>query len=258
MHRPGVSVFVLLMAIAVPLRARGQSEYDAVRDNPFSRLLVAGTVSTLGVGVHAGTNLEPRVDLRAFGNYTNVNHSFTQSGFHVGLNISMANFGAKVDLYPLRRFPLRISPGYLFFNGNRIAAALHAEKDATFTINNVQYASDNAHPVYGTGSLKLSGSGFMATAGLGHFLSHTYKRLSFPFEAGAAFINTPVARFNLFGDVCNLTIRSCQPAAQFPMFATNLAAQVKSWNQRVAPFHIYPIVEGGVAYSFSFRPRGVY
>lgn len=259
MHRPGAGLFVLLLAIAMPMGARGQAEYDAEQDHPFSRVLLGGTVSTLGIGVHTGSNLGPKVDLRTFGDYTNINHGFMQSGFRIALNVNMANFGAKVDFYPLHRFPLRISPGYLFYNGDRVAASLKAETGATFTINNVQYASDNAHPVYGTGRLKLSGNGFMVTAGMGHFLSHSYKHLTFPFEAGVAFISTPVAQFNLYGEVCSeTTVLYCQPAAQFPTFATNLAAQVKTWNQEVAPYHIYPIFEGGVAYSFGFRRRGVY
>ncbi len=259
MHRPGVGFFALLLAIAMPMRARGQAEYDAEQEHPFSRVLLAGTVSTLGIGINTATNLGPKVDLRTFGDYTNINHSFAQSGFHIGLNIGMANFGAKADLYPLHRFPLRISPGYLFYNGDRIAANLRAETGATFTINNVQYASDDQHPVYGIGRLKLSGGGFMVTAGLGHFLSHSYKRLTFPFEAGVAFISTPVAQFNLYGEVCSMTnVRFCQPAAQFPTFATNLVAQVKTWNHEVAPYRIYPIFEGGVAYSFGLRRRGVY
>jgi len=253
------STWVLLLAIAIPLRSHGQSEWDAERDNPFSRLLLAGTVSTLGIGVHSGTNLGPKVDLRVFGNYTNLTHKFTQSGFHIALNVGMANFGAKVDVYPIRRFPLRISPGYLFYNGNRIAASLHAERSASFTINNVDYASDNAHPVYGTGRLKLSGSGFMLTAGLGHFLSHSSRRLTFPFDAGVVFINQPVALFNLYGQVCSENLTSfCEPAAQFPTFATNLAAQIKTWNHLVAPYHVYPVFEGGVAYSFRLRHRAVY
>jgi hypothetical protein len=235
----------------------GQSIYDAERDNPFSRLTFGGTVGTLGVGAAAATNLGPRADLRLFGNYTNLTHNFTQSGFRVALNIGMANVGGKVDLYPLRRFPLRISPGYLFFNGNRLAARLHAQPGATFTINNVEYASSTTQPVYGTGRLTLGGSGFMATAGLGHFLSHTYRRLTFPFEAGVVFIPTPVAQFNLYGQVCSQDANAfCQPASQFPEFSANLAAQVRSWNHTVAPYHIYPIMQGGVSYTFGWHHRG--
>jgi hypothetical protein len=236
----------------------GQAEYSGERGGAFSRFVMGATVSSLGIGVDAGTNLGPRLDIRVFGNYTNLNHNFRQSGFHVALNVGLANSGAKVDFYPLHRFPLRVSPGYLYFNQNRVAAVLHAEQDATFTINNVDYASDNANPVYGSGRLRLWGSGFMATTGLGHIVSHARKRFTFPFEAGVAFINAPIAQFNLFGNVCTVNgPRVCEPAAQFPSFATNLAAQVATWNRRVAPFHVYPILEGGVAYSFTLRRRGV-
>lgn len=284
----GVGVCVMLFAVSITLRAQllpwpsssfpagipmyeepdpmggggaggggGQVEYDAERGQPFSRLLFGATVSTLGIGVQTGTNLGPRVDVRLFGNYTSINYNFTQSGFRIALNVGMANTGAKVDFYPLRRIPLRISPGYLYFNRNRVTAQLLAEPNATFTLNNVDYATANANPVHGTGRLLLGGNGLMATAGLGHYVSHTYKRLTFPFEGGVVFIRQPVAQFNLYGTVCNETLpHFCEPAAQFPTFATNLAAQVRSWNRRVAPFHIYPILVGGVAYSFNFPRRG--
>ena len=98
----------------------------------------------------------------------------------------------------------------------------------------------------------------MVTTGVGHIVSHGRKRFTFPFEAGVAFINTPVAQFNLLGHVCSVgDTRVCMPASQFPTFAENLATQVASWNRRVAPFHIYPIIEAGVAYSFPIRRRGV-
>ena len=235
----------------------GQATYSAERGGAFSRFAAGATVSSLGIGVTAGTNLGPRLDLRLFGNYTNFTHRYTNSGFRIALNIGMANAGAMADYYPIARFPLRISPGYLYFNQNRVAAEIRAQQDAIFTINHVDYLSDNADPVHGTGRLVLGGSGFMVTTGIGHIVSHTRKRLTFPFEIGVAFINTPAAQFNLLGKICSQTDPMfCTPAAEFPTFAENLAEQLKSWNNRVAPFHIYPILQGGVAYSFSLRRRG--
>ena len=236
----------------------GQAESSAERGNAFSRLAVGATVSTLGIGAQVGTNLGSRLDVRLFGSYDNLTHHFTRSRFRIALDIGFANAGFKVDVYPLRRFPLRVTPGYLFFNQNSLDATLHATPGATFTINNVEYASSSTSPVHGTGGLSLGGSGFMAMAGLGHVVSRARRRFTFPFEAGVVFINRPIAQFNLLGEVCSASGRSfCQPAAQFPTFADNLAAQVVSWNHTVAPYHIYPIVEGGVNYSFTLRRRGV-
>jgi hypothetical protein len=242
-----------------PMGGGGQTVYSARRGSAFSRLSTGLAVSSLGIGIQAATNLGPRSDLRGFGNYTNLTHRYTQSGFQIALNVGMANAGAMLDFYPLHRFPLRFSPGFLYLNQNRVAAELRARQNATFTINNVDYASDNTDPVHGTGRLLLGGSGLMLTTGLGRFVSHDHKRFTFPFEAGVAFINTPVAQFNLLGHVCDVNNPGfCQSAAQFPTFAQNLAAQLASWNRRVSPFHIYPILQGGFSYSFTLRRRGVY
>jgi hypothetical protein len=249
------AVLLFFPVVAAPIF--GQAQYSAERGSAFSRFAAGVTVSTLGIGVAAGTNLSPRFDMRLFGNYTNLTHRYTQSGFQVALNVGMANAGASLDFYPLHRFPVRISPGYLYFNQNRVAAGVRAQQNATFTINNVDYLSDNADPVHGTGRLLLGGSGFTATAGIGHIVSRRERRITFPFEVGVAFIHTPVAQFSLLGRVCSVADPGfCQPAAQFPTFAENLAAQLTTWNRRVAPFHIYPILQGGVAYSFTFRRRG--
>jgi hypothetical protein len=239
--------------------ADGQAEYSAERGAAFSRASAGLTVSSLGIGVAGATNLAQHLDLRLFGDYTNLTHRYTRSRFQIALNVGLANAGAAVDFYPMARFPLRISPGFLYFNENRVTAELHAEPGATLTMNNVEYASDGSDPVHGTGRLYLGGAGFMATTGLGRIVSHTHKRFTFPFEAGVLFIPTPSAQFNLLGSVCDATRPSlCQPAAQFPAFEQNRIAQLATWNRRLGPFHIYPIVKGGVSYSFPLRRRAAY
>ena len=237
----------------------GQAEPTAIRNEAFTRATLGVTVSPLGIGPQAGTNLGPRVDTRLFGNYLSLTHNFTQSGFNIDLNLNMVNTGAKVDFYPGLRFPVRITPGFLYFNQNRIRADLRAaERGATFTLNNVDYMSDPSNPIHGTGRLRLGGTGFLITTGWGHIISHTRKRFTYPFELGVVFIDTPKVDFYLFGNVCQVHGTNCQPAATFPTFSSNLAAQVKSWNNRVQPFHVYPILEGGVAYSFSIHRRDIY
>lgn len=206
----------------------------------------------LGTGAEVATNLSTRLDLRAIGHYTNFTYTFPQSGFNIGLNIGFANAGSYVDYYPFHK-AFRISAGYLYYNTNRVRANLQAGPGATFTINNVDYYSDNADPVNGVGRLILGGTGPLLTTGYGHILSRTNKHFSFPFEAGAAFINTPQVSFYLNGDVCAPQGNHCQNVNTYPGFAANLAAQLASWNKRVEPFHIYPLIQGGIAYTFRIR-----
>lgn len=231
--------------------AYGQVEPSASADRYLTRLSLGGSLSTLGTGGELATNLPYRLDLRLVGNFLDFNWKMTDSGFYVVVNTEFANTGVLVDYYPWKA--LRISPGLLFYNTDRIRGDVQAQNGATFTINNVTYASQDSNPVHGTGRLLLAGRGFMAMAGWGHYVSRSEKRWSFPVEGGVAFIRTPSATFNLQGNVCSAQGTDCQPAATFPLFESNLAAQVAAWNNDVKPFHIYPIVEGGVTYTFRYR-----
>ncbi len=235
----------------VPGGASGQVEPSAYADRYLTRLSLGGSVSTLGTGGELATNLPYRLDLRVVGNFFDFNWKMTDSGFYVVVNTELANTGALADYYPWKS--LRISPGFLYYNTDRIRGDVQAAPGATFTINNVNYASQNSNPIHGTGRLQLRGAGFLAMAGWGHYVSRNEKRWSFPFEGGVAFINTPTATFSLQGNVCNAQGQDCQPAATFPGFQSNLAAQIATWNNDVKPFHIYPIVEGGVTYTFRYR-----
>jgi hypothetical protein len=233
----------------------GQVEPSAMSGGPFSRLTFGATVSSLGVGMQAGTSLGPFFDVRGFGNYLNLNHSWTDSGFDLKLNIEYPNAGVKLDIYPLRRFPLRFTPGYLFFNQNRIRVDYRAQQGTTFTLNHIDWRSDDADPVHGTGFVPLSGTGFMIMAGPGRIVARSGRRWTFPLEAGVVFLDTPVITFNMLGQICASNQTRCQPAATFPTFAVNLVEQVARWNRRAAVYHTYPIFEAGVAYTFSWRRR---
>jgi hypothetical protein len=234
----------------------GQAYPSAIKGGPFAHVVAGVTVSSLGIGAQLGTRVSPHFDARLFGNYLNLTHRFTDSGFDMKLNMNLPNIGAKVDFYPLHRFPLRISPGYLFFNQNQVRVDYRAQPGNTFTVNNINWRSDDADPVRGIGHLSLQGTGPMITAGLGHIMSHSSRRFTFPFEVGVVFIHTPVVTLTMQGQICADGQSQCQPAATYPTFAENLSQQVADWNRTAAPYHVYPIVEGGVAYSFNWSRRG--
>lgn len=235
------------------MRGGGQAEPSAYRIERFTRLSFFLSASSLGIGEQMSSNLSPHLDLRIFGNRASITtHHFSQKDFGIAVNLGFANVGAMADAYPFHK-PFRFSGGYLFYNGDRVRADLHADQDAVFTINDVDWLSDNADPVRGTGRLTLGGKGFLLTAGYGRTVSRSEKHFSFPVEAGVALINTPKATLDLAGQICTAQGINCQPAATYPGFADALAAQLATWNKNAAPFHIFPIIEGGVAYTFRIR-----
>lgn len=234
-------------------RDASETEPSAYRIERFSRASLFLSVSSLGIGGQLSTNTSPHLDVRVFGNRASITtHHWSQNDFSIGVNAGFANMGAMADGYPFR-LPFRFSGGYLFYNGDRVRADLHAKQNAVFTINDTDWISDNADPVHGTGRLTLGGNGFVLTAGYGRMVSRSKKHFSFPFEAGVAFINRPVVTLNLAGQICTTQGLNCQPAATYPGFANALAAQLATWNHDAAPFHIYPVVQGGVTYTFRIR-----
>lgn len=249
------SSFILNTGMAVE-DGGGQIEPSAWRLERFSRLSLYTAVSSLGVGEHVSTNVSPNLDVRLFENFFPVNHGFSRDEFNFGVHIRFADAGLAADYYPFHR-PFHISPGFLFYNRNRVNVSVRAQPNADFTINNIDWYSDNADPVYGTGRLDAGGSGFMVTAGYGRITSHSEKHWTFPFQAGVAFINKPKVSFNMYGEICDSSGTNCQAAATYPGFANALAAQVVTWNNDFAPYHIFPIVEGGVAYTFDLRGRSL-
>jgi hypothetical protein len=232
----------------------GETQPSAYRIERFSRLSFYTALSPLGLGEHVSTNVSPQIDLRLFGNYFSLNHSLTRSQVRIAANGEFKNVGALIDYYPFHK-PFRFSPGFLFYNGNRIRVDLKGEQDAALTLNNIDFFSDNADPLRGTGRLTLGGTGFVLTAGYGRITSRSEKHFSFPFEAGVAFIDTPRATLTVAGQACSASGTDCQAAANFPGFANALAAELVTLNRHLAPLHTYPIVEGGVAYTFSLPRR---
>lgn len=234
-------------------RDASETEPSAYRIERFTRASLFLSVSSLGIGGQLSTNVSPHLDVRVFGNRASItSHHWSQNDFSIAVNAGFANVGAMADAYPFR-LPFRLSAGYLFYNGDRIRADLHAKQNSVFSINDTDWVSDNADPVHGTGRATLGGNGFVLTAGYGRMVSRSEKHFSFPFEAGVAFIDKPMVAINLEGQICTRQGLNCQPAATYPGFADALAAQTATWNRDAAPFHIYPIVQGGVTYTFRIR-----
>lgn len=231
----------------------GQADPSAYRIERFTRASLFLSVSSFGIGGQISTNVSPHLDVRLFGNRASITtHHWSRQDFSIRVNAGFANMGAMADGYLFHK-PFRLSAGYLAYNGDRVRADLGAKQDAVFTINNTDWISDNADPVHGTGLLTLGGRGLILTSGYGRMVSRTEKHWSFPFEAGVAFINRPRVTLDLNGQICTAQGVNCQPAATFPGFADALTAQVADWNKNAEPFHIYPIVQGGVTYTFRIR-----
>jgi hypothetical protein len=229
---------------------------------PFSRIAFFGGFSPLGIGFQTATNLNRHFNLRANGNYFNYTASnISTEGFDVTAKLKMSSAGASLDYYPFHA-GFRVSPGVLFYNQNHADATFVAASGTSFTLdNNTYYSASGANAVVGQGAFGLGNGSpaFTATTGWGNVIPASGRHLSFPFEIGAAFIKSPTVALNLSGFVCNAQGQNCVNVATDATAQSDLAAQVKKYQNDVNLLKTYPIVSFGVAYNFRLvRYRSTY
>ncbi len=245
---------------------RSSVNNPVVPAGPFSRVAFGGGVSPLGIQMQLATNLNSHLNLRSTGNFFNYSTNFTTNGINATAKLNMASAGASVDVYPFHA-GFRISPGLLFYNQNQLTAAAVVAGGTSFTLNSQTFYSANANsatgatPVNGNGVLGLNARkpAFTITTGWGNMIPNKGGHWSFPFEIGAAFIGAPTVNLALNGWACydqaqtqctNIASTTNPIAIQVQ---SDLTTQVAKWTTDLNPLRTYPIVSGGIAYSFRIR-----
>ena len=236
-------------------------------DRPFSKIALGPSFSLLGVGLDLTTNLNRHLNLRASGGFLDQPIHFTTNGFHADAKLKLASTRASLDIYPFRS-GFRISPGLMAYNQNRITGTESIAGGASFTLNGDTFYSDNANvatgavPVYGSALLNLHATqpAFTITAGWGNPLARN-GHWSFPFEAGIALVGAPAVNVNLAGWACldqaqtqcaDLSNQNSPIAVQVQ---NDLQAEIGKWKSDLDPLKTFPIIKGGVTYSFNVRRR---
>ena len=258
---------VLIAAVpALVAQTAPPTRYASDSSSPLSRMAFGGGVSPLGIQLQVATNLNRHFNLRGTGNSLNYSTNFTTDGINATGKLNFASAGASLDIYPFRS-GFRISPGALFYNQNQLTAAATVPGGSSFTLSGQTFYSANtnattgATPVTGSGILGLNtrNPAFTITTGWGNMIPRKGGHWSFPFEAGVAFIGAPTLNVNLGGWVCldqaqtqcsnfGSTANPIGLSAQ-----SNLQMQVAKWTNDLNPMRTYPILSGGLAYSFRVR-----
>jgi hypothetical protein len=224
---------------------------------PLSRFALGGGISTMGINLQAATSLSRYMNLRASGNVLNYTaNNITTNGFTVDAKLNFATAGASVDFYPFPGHGFRLSPGALFYNHNEANATFTVAGGTSFSLNNTTYYASASNPVLGNGSLALhkQNPAFTMTTGWGNMIPRKGGHWSFPFEIGAAFTGAPTLNIALTsGQICDAQGQNCVAVATNANVQQNLAAQVAKYTSDLNPLKIYPIVSGGLAYSFKTR-----
>lgn len=204
-------------------------------------------VSTLGIGGEAALPLGHRSNVRVGFNLFNYSHTFDKDGVTYKGTLNLRSAQATYDFFPIGGF--HISPGVLLYNGNNLTANASVPGGQTFTLNNVNYLSDAADPVAGTGKLSLSKAAPMVLVGLGNLVPRSH-HFSTTFEVGAAYQGPPRVLLNLTGSVCDSTGTFCRSISSDPTVQSNIAAEQSKLDKKASPFRFYPVISFGIGYKF--------
>ena len=230
----------------------------------FSRMGVGGGISPLGIGIRGAVILAEGMDLRVETNlFFYDTGRFEINGFNVDANFHMDSINTKFDWYPTKG-PWRITPGIMWFNGNRISATLDLVGGTNFTLSGKNYWSATANsttgatPVTGNVAIGLNPRkpAFTIATGFGKYIPRSPRHWSFPTEFGVSFTGSPSIDVTMAGWVCtNKKQTQCSDIADPTnpvaiQFNNSLNTQLAKWRRDFGKAPIFPIFSGGVMYSF--------
>jgi hypothetical protein len=144
----------------------------------------------------------------------------------------------------------------LIYNKNEATATFSVAGGTSFSLNGDTYYASSTNPVLGSGSLGLHTQkpAFTVTTGWGNMIPRKGGHGSFPFEIGVGFIGAPALNIALdSGQVCDAQGQNCVNVATDAVVQQDLATQVAKYTSDLSPLKTFPIVSGGLAYSFRAR-----
>lgn len=233
---------VLSIAMIFPFVASARKEKST------SKIGIGVKVSTLGVGVEAAVPVVHKLNIRAGGNFISYSQAFHKDGVTYNGSLSWRSGEASVDWFPFGGFHL--SPGLLFYNGNKVTANALVPQQQNFTLNGTTYQSEINNPITGTGLVTFTKVAPKFTIGFGNLVPRNGRHWSILGEFGIAYQGAPKAALAFQGGACDQTGANCVNAATDPTVQTNVAAEQTKINNSLSLFKFYPIISVGFGFNF--------
>jgi hypothetical protein len=262
--------FVLILIGLPPLLCRAQSpegvgsqtltaasDSPSAKSNPApalgrrtsSKIGIGVKVSLLGAGVEAAVPLAGKLNLRGGFNAISYNRNLTKDGIMYAGNLSWRSGEASLDWFPFGG-AFHLSPGAMFYDGNKATATASVPGGQTFTLSGTTYLSDAANPVTGTGKISFNKAAPTVRIGFGNLIPRSERHWSVLVEVGAAYQGSPHAALNLAGSACLPDGTNCVNAATDPGVQSSVLAEQSKLNHDLRLFKFYPLISLGFGYSF--------
>ncbi len=198
---------------------------------------VTARVSTLGLGLEVGTQIDDFVALRLGYNGFSYNRSQAYQAVDYDAKLKMSSVAALADFYPGKRTGLHLTAGFLF-NSNKVSATGKPNSSGegqTYQFNGVTYSATDVGSLNGSLTFNKTspylGIGFTRPYGGG-------SGLKLVTEIGVVFQGKPHLSLDRSGGIANAQLDA------------DLAAQRDKTQSDVNKFQYYPVAAIGIAYAF--------
>jgi hypothetical protein len=217
-------------------------------NRPFAAVGVAVKIGVEGIGFDVATPLARKFNLRGGASFFSYQGSLTEDGIQINPDVRFRKAAASLDYYPFGN-GFRVSPGFVFYNGNHATATAMVPGGQTFDLNDTTYTSSAVDPVRGSAVVdfgKKQAPSF--TVGWGNIVPRRGGHWSVPFEVGFEYIGKPTLTYNLIGTACSSD--GCGTFTNDAEIQADLKAEQDELNRDIAPLRFYPIVSIGLGYKF--------
>lgn len=222
---------------------------SSAQEKSGSHVGIGVEISTLGVGIEAAVPILPKFNIRAGGNFIGLSHTFHQDGINYNGNLSWRSGDASLDWFPFGGF--HVSPGLIFYNGNKISATASVPGGQDFSLNGTGYVSKASDPINGSGAVTFTKVDPKITVGFGNLVPRSGRHWSILGELGIAYSGSPKAALAFQGTACDQqTGLICVNAATDPTFQSNVVAEQNKINSNLKFFQFYPIASIGFGFNF--------
>jgi hypothetical protein len=214
--------------------------------HPFKTYAVGFTADTLGTGIEIATPLAGSFNLRSSFNFFAFNDPFSIDGVNYNARIHLQSSQTTLDWFFGKN--LHISPGILYTN-NAMSGSAFVGPGKTFVLGTQTYTNSVDDPVTGTSGVIFPHKfAPLLLIGWGNILPRSGKRLTFPFEIGAAYTGASVIDVGLNGTAC--TRQGCYSFASSQKIQNDLKQEIYTLNEDLKRYPVFPIASIGVAYHF--------
>jgi hypothetical protein len=238
----GAVLAVTSISLIFPLTSSAQ------RSTEGSKVGIGVKISSLGAGVEAAIPVFGKLNFRGGFNMMDYNHPFHQDGITYYGTLNLRSAEASLDWFPFGEF--HVSPGLLFYNGNKVTATTVIPGGQSFTLNGFSYTSDPNNPITGSGNIVVWRAAPKITVGFGNLIPRTGRRWSFLGEIGVAYQGAPVSSLAFQGNACDSSGLNCVNAATDATVQANIAAETTKINNNISVLRFYPIVSIGFGFNF--------